>query len=107
MGTPPFTEEDLRRALRDCFVPLQRRDVVAAGLVRSASVELDPDAPGAGIAGVAPRFLARVVLWSPSAEETAGTQLRALVENRLLGLREISRAEVSVVAPLFPILSRT
>ncbi len=107
MEAPPFTEEDLRRVLRDCFVPLQRRDVVTAGLVRSATVKPDLDAPGAGIAGVPPRFFARVVLGSPGGDEVLGTQLRALVENRLLGLQEISRAEVTMLPPLFQILSRT
>ena len=33
-----FTEADLLNALRDCFVPALRRDVVSANLVRAATL---------------------------------------------------------------------
>lgn len=100
-----FTDDDLRRALADCYVPALRRDVVQAGLIRSASVELDREAPGFGIAGVPERYRATVILVAPGGEEVVNAQLRAAVENRLLGMPEISRAEVSLVPSLFPILS--
>jgi hypothetical protein len=100
-----FTREDLLRALGDCVVPALRRDVVQANLVRSASVELDREAPGTGIRGVPERYVARVVLSAPGGEEVVNAQLRAAVENRLLGMPEISRAEVTMAPPLFPILN--
>lgn len=101
----PFTEADLWNALRDCFIPAQRRDIVSAGLVRSATLHADPDAPGAGIPGLPPRFRAHVTLFAPGAEEVVNSQLCALVENRLLGLPAISRVEVTLLPPLFSILS--
>ena len=100
-----FTQDDLVAALRDCFVPALRRDVVAAGLLRSATLELDHDAPGAGIPGVPERWIARVTLTAPGSEELVNAQTRAAVENRLLGLEAISRAEITLTPPLFSILS--
>ena len=102
--TQPFSQDDLQRALRDCFIPSQRRDVITAGLLRSATLERDLDAPGAGIPGVPDRFIARVALFAPGSEEVVNAQLRAVVENRLLGLPAISRAEVTLSPPLFSIL---
>ncbi len=100
----PFTEADLLEALRECFVPALRRDVVSAGLVRSFRLTPDADAPGTGIPGVPPRFVAHLTLWAAGTEEAANAQLRAAVENRLLGLYPISRVELSLLPPLFPIL---
>ena len=104
----PFTETDLLAALRDCFIPSplpsRRRDVVAAALVRSADLLPDCQAPGSGIPGVPPRFVAHVRVTAPGTDESVNAQLRATIENRLLGLPAISRAVVTVVPPLFPIL---
>ncbi len=104
MPAGPFTEADLRQALAECFVPALRRDVVAAGLLRSASLVLDAEAPGAGIAGVPPRYLARVVLSAPGSDDAVNAQVRAAVENRLLGLPAIARVELTLLPALFPIL---
>jgi hypothetical protein len=101
---PPFTEADLLDALRACFVPALRRDVVTAALVRSARVELDADAPGAGIPGVPPRYIARIQLTAPSTDDAINAQTQAAVENRLLGLPAISRVDLKLSPPLFPIL---
>lgn len=100
-----FTEADLLEALRDCFVPALRRDVVTAGLVRSATLKLDTEAPGAGIPGVPLRYIARVTLTAPGGEDVVNAQTRAAVENRLLGLESISRAEITLRPPLFSILT--
>lgn len=100
-----FTQDDLLQALAECFVPALRRDIVAAGLVRSASTVLDADAPGAGVAGVPPRYVARVVLSAPGNEDAVNAQVRAAVENRLLGLPAISRVELTLRPALFPILN--
>ena len=99
-----FTQDDLRQALSECFVPALRRDVLAAGLVRSATLEFEGNAPGAGIPGVPDRFVAHITLVAPGAEEAVNAQVRAAVENRLLGLPAISRAEVTMTPALFPIL---
>lgn len=99
-----FTEADLLEALSQCFVPALRRDVVAAGLVRSATLHRDPAAPGSGIPGIPDRWIARVTLAAASGEEEINAQMQAAVQNRLLGLQPISRVEVTVTPPLFPIL---
>lgn len=100
-----FTRDDLLRALESCVVPSLHRDVLQANLVRAATVELDRGAPGAGIRGVPERYAVRVELTAPGGEEVINAQLRAAVENRLLGMPEISRAEVTMTPPLFPILN--
>lgn len=99
-----MTDQHLLEALRDCFDPRTRRDIVAAGLVRAASVSVDEDAPGAGIPGVPPRFVAHVALTAPGSDEDANAQMLAQIENRLAGLEWISRREVRLHPPLFPIL---
>ncbi len=99
-----FTQEDLLQALTECFVPALRRDVIQAHLVRSASVELDREAPGVGIPGVPQRYLARITLLAPGGDEAVNAQVRAAVENRLLGLPAISRVEIILLPALFPIL---
>lgn len=104
MGDATFTEADLLNSLRECFVPALRRDVVSAGLVRSATLVPDHDAPGAGITGVPPRFVAHLKLWEAGTEDAVNGQLRAAVENRLLGLYAISRVELTMLPPLFSIL---
>ena len=99
-----FDEGKLRVALGDCFIPGQHRSVVTAALVRSATLERDADAPGASIAGVHPRYIAHVRLTAPGTDDALSAQLQAIVENRLLGLPEISRVDVTIVPPLFSIL---
>ena len=101
----PFGEEQLRAALGDCFIPGQHRSIVAAALVRSASLHRDVDAPGATIPGLPPRYIAHVRLTAPGTDDALNAQLRAIIENRLLGLPQISRADVTIVPPLFAILS--
>ncbi len=102
---PPFTEADLWRALGDCFVPGQRHDIVTAGLLRTATLSPDLEAPGRGIPGVPSRYIARITVTEPSIDQAVNAQTGAIVENRLLGLPAISRAEVTLVPPLFAILS--
>jgi hypothetical protein len=98
-----MTEADLLHLLRDCYTPTGP-NIVAAGLVRSATLTPDPDAPGANVPGLPPRFIAHITLHAPSTDETAATQLSAQVENRLLGVPSISRVEINLLPALFPIL---
>jgi metal-sulfur cluster biosynthetic enzyme len=98
------TDADLLHALRDCYDPLLKRNIVDAGLVRAATLTLDRDAPGANIPGIAPRYIAHITLIAPSADETAIAQLQAQIENRLAGLPPISRATVKWLPTPFPIL---
>lgn len=99
-----MTEADLVNALRDCYDTLQQRNVVDSGLVQSAFLTRDFEAPGANVRGVPPRYIARVTLRAPSSDDNRTAQLRAQIENRLAGMQEISRTEVEMLPALFPIL---
>lgn len=96
-----MTDADLLRLLRDCYDPILKRNIVELGLVRSASLREDTEAPGIG---VGPRFIADIVVNATSADEAAIAQLRAQIENRFAGLPEISRVTVTVMPTPFPIL---
>jgi hypothetical protein len=98
-----MTDLDLRQALRDCYTPTGR-NLVDAGLIRSATLVLDTEAPGHNIPGVPPRYLATITLYAPSTDEAANAQLLAQIENRLLGLEPISRVTLTLLPALFPIL---
>jgi metal-sulfur cluster biosynthetic enzyme len=100
-----MTEADLLRALRDCYEPSLRRDIVSLGLVQSATLTVDHDTPGANIRGVPPRFIAHVILRAATADETLNVQLRTQIENRLAGLPPISHSEIEVLPALLPILT--
>ena len=94
---------DLLHLLRDCYTPTSV-NIVDAGLVRAATLTPDPDAPGSSISGLPPRYLARITLHSPTADDTANAHLSAQIENRLLGLPYISRVQLTILPALFPIL---
>jgi len=97
-------DDELLSLLRDCYEPVLRRNIVDAGLLRSAALVRDDEAPGAGIAGVPPRFHAHITLLSPGNDAAANAQLAAQIENRLLGVAAISRVTVTLLPTLFPIL---
>jgi len=105
-----MTDADLVNALRDCYDTVQQRNsarrqnIVELGLIQSATLLRDTEAPGASVRGVPPRYIARVTLRAPGSDETRNAQLRAQVENRLAGLPEISRIEIEMLPALFPIL---
>jgi metal-sulfur cluster biosynthetic enzyme len=98
------TDDDLLRALRDCYDPILKRNIVDLGLVRSATLAADHDGPGASIPGVGPRYIAHITLVAPSADDTAVAQLTAQIENRLAGLPAISRTAIELLPTPFPIL---
>ena len=99
-----MTDADLLQALRDCYDPRTRRNLVAAGLIRSATLTPDEDAPGAGIPGVPARFIAHITVTAPTSDDAANAQFLAQIENRLAGLEWISRTDLRLAPPLFPIL---
>jgi metal-sulfur cluster biosynthetic enzyme len=98
------TDADLLQALRDCYDPILKRNIVELGLVRSAVLSEDPNAPGANIPGVRPRYIAHVTLVASSADEVVNSQLSAQIENRLAGISAISRTIVTLLPTPFPIL---
>jgi metal-sulfur cluster biosynthetic enzyme len=99
-----MNEVALLNALRDCFHPVLRRNIVELKMVRSVEVERDLDAPGTGIPGVPQKYIARVAVTAPGSDEAQNAQLVAQIENRLAGMEEISRAEVRLLPALFTIL---
>ncbi|MDQ2924993.1 MAG: iron-sulfur cluster assembly protein [Acidobacteriota bacterium] len=99
-----MTDTDLLNALRDCYDPILKRNIVALGLVRAATLTEDREAPGTNIPGVGPRYIAEVSLFAPSTDEAAIAQLRAQIENRLAGLPAISRTSITLLPAPFTIL---
>ena len=100
-----MTRDDLLAALRDCYDPLLRRNIVELNLVRSTTLTRDEEAPGATIPGVQPRYIAHITLTAPGTDDTANAQLIAQIENRLAGLPAISRSTIELLASAFPILN--
>ena len=99
-----MTDADLLQSLRDCYHPILKRNIVDLGLIRSATLTHDDQAPGASIPGVPRRYIAHITLTAPSADEAAIAQLQAQIENRLAGLPAISRTIVALLPAPFPIL---
>ncbi len=98
-----MTESDLLDLLRDCYTALGR-NVVEANLIKSTSLTLDTEAPGAGIPGVPPRFRVSITVIAPTSDEVATAQLAAQIENRLLGTPTLSAVTLTVLPALFSIL---
>ena len=101
-----MTDTQLLDALRDCYDPVLRRNIVELNLVRSATFELDTEAPGAGVRGVPSRYRVHIVLTAPGSDDAANAQLAAQIENRLAGMQEISQANVRLLPTTFPILNQ-
>jgi metal-sulfur cluster biosynthetic enzyme len=96
----PLTESGIMAALRDCYHPELRANIVDLGLVHSIDIEPDAEAPGSGIPGVAPRY--RIEIGLLCASEESGTneveqQIAALIQNRLAAFPSISRTEARTV----------
>lgn len=108
-GAPTqLTEADLLHALRSVYDPELRANIVELGLIHSIAIAPDPDAPGGRIPGVPPRFRVTIGLLSrepnpsppinPQPESQTGSQIVALIQNRLAGLPTISRADIHLLS---------
>ena len=93
-----LSDHDLRQALYACFDPQLALNIVDLGLVHRIELTPDPEAPGAGIPGVPDRQRLVLTLLAASDDEAYQAQLIALVGNRLAGLPELSRVDVSIVS---------
>ena len=96
----PLTESGIVAALRDCYHPEFRCNIVGLGLIHSIEIEPDVEAPGSGISGIAPRYRIEIGLLHASPEigtDEAGPQIAALVQNRLAAFPSISRTEVQIL----------
>jgi metal-sulfur cluster biosynthetic enzyme len=92
-----LTEDDVRAALRDCYDPEVPCNIVDLGLVYKVTVAPDPDAPGAGIAGVPPRNRVHIDLTLTSQGCPAHTQIVAQIEGRLAAFETVTKTEVALV----------
>ena len=86
-----LTPGDIREALRVCFDPELAVNIVDLGLIDEVRVERDTEAPG-----VDPRYRVHLALLQRMEDEQRNAMLRAQVENRLMGMREISQTAISV-----------
>ena len=99
---PLLAESDIRSALRDCYDPEHQLNIVDLGVLESITVARDLQAPGAGVAGVPPRFAVAITLVPSTAEEAPRALLLAQVHHRLAGIAAISKTTVHVLeAPLW------
>ena len=86
-----FTAETVQEALRVCFDAVMRVEMVDLGLVQKLGEERDEEAPG-----VDARWRVWVRRLARTADENREAMLTGQVQNRLLGLRVVSRAAVEV-----------
>ena len=89
-----ISETDIRNALRDCYDPALPCNIIDLGLVRALNVAADPDAPGAGIAGVPAKVRVHLTITSTNPTDDAVAQLSAQIRNRLAGLEAVSYTDV-------------
>lgn len=86
-------EADIRTALRDCFDPEVKLNLVDLGCVDA--IELGPDPYSAP---KWPRQWVRVRLMLPAQDNPANRLILEQVQNRLASIPEVSRAELELVA---------
>ena len=87
-----LTEETIREALRVCFDPELAVNIVDLGLVYNIDTTRDEDAPG-----FEPRYNVRITLTMRAPNDEREAMLIGQVNNRLAGMREVSRSTVDVV----------
>ena len=92
-----LTEAEILAALRDCYDPEIRANIVELGLVESISIAHDPDAPGSGIPGVPPRYRVHIGLVPPYPGSDMEAHIIAVIENRLAAFPAISRTRVEIL----------
>lgn len=92
-----MTEDVIRQALKDCYDPEVPCNIVDLGLVYRVGVEVDQEAPGAGIPGVPVKHKVSIGLTLTSKGCPAHTQIIAQIEGRLSAFQEISKTDVELV----------
>ena len=89
---PPLTAEDIRTALRDCFDPEVKLNLVDLGLIYDVAVEPDPNATPAF-----PRQRVKVTMTLTTPQCPASGLIFEQVHNRLASIQQISKVEVDLV----------
>ena len=93
-----LTNEHVLEALRACYgsgaVYGQAVNVVDLGLVAGIKLQIDAEAPGAGIVGVPIRQVLRLTLLRGFGDDDAEVQMAAQISNRMAGIEGLSRTVV-------------
>ena len=92
-----LTEPDILQALRDCYDPELPCNIVDLGLIRSLTIQPDPEAPGTNIPGVPQKHRIALTLTLTNPTEDAESQLRAQIANRLAGLETVSQTTITIL----------
>jgi len=87
-----LTESQILTALRDCFDPGRKLNLVDLGVIYAIETGPDPDSAPAW-----PRQWARITMTLPGRESPANGLILEQVSNRLAGVPEISKVEVNLV----------
>ncbi|HTJ31160.1 MAG TPA: metal-sulfur cluster assembly factor [Acidobacteriaceae bacterium] len=89
---PLLTEEELRTALRDCFDPEVKLNLVDLGLIYGIATEPDPDSTPSW-----PRQRVKVTMTLTTPQCPASGLIFEQVNNRLLSIPQVSKVEVDLV----------
>lgn len=89
---PLLTEDELRTALKDCFDPEVKLNLVDLGLIYAISTDPDPDSTPAW-----PRQRAKVTMTLTTPQCPASGLIFEQVNNRLLSIPQVSKVEVDLV----------
>jgi len=89
---PPVTAEDIFAALRDCFDPEVKLNLVDLGLIYGVTVEPDPHSMPAF-----PRQRVKVTMTLTTQQCPASGLIFEQVNNRLASIQQVSRVEVDLV----------
>jgi metal-sulfur cluster biosynthetic enzyme len=87
-----LTEAEIMNALRDCYDPEVKLNLVDLGLIYSVSTEPDPNSKPAW-----PRQKVRVTMTLTTQQCPASGLIFEQVNNRLAGIPDISKVEVDLV----------
>jgi metal-sulfur cluster biosynthetic enzyme len=90
-----ISKAEILAALRDCFDPEVKLNIVDLGLVYAVETGPDPDSTPAW-----PRQWVKVTMTFTSqsaADAPAGAQMREQVRNRLAGISELGNVDVKLV----------
>lgn len=87
-----LSESDILTALRDCYDPETKLNLVDLGLIYSVATEHDPDSTPAW-----PRRRVRITMTLTRPNHPAGGLVLEQVQNRLLGIPEINNVEIDLV----------
>ena len=88
----PVTEDDIYTALRDCFDPEVKLNLVDLGLVYGVTVESDPNSTPAF-----PRQKVKVTMTLTTLQCPASGLIFEQVHNRLASIQQVSKVEVDLV----------